>query len=100
MRAKPGSRLKSAVSDVQLMVVKAPAEDIDLRCGGTPLIPLDQQPGAPPATAPDGQTMLGKRYADEKNTIELLCTKGGRGALTLGGVVLEPKVVKALPSSD
>jgi hypothetical protein len=100
MRAKPGSRLKSAVSDVQLMVVKAPADEIDLRCGGAPLIPLDQQPEGSPATAPDGQTMLGKRYADAQNTIELLCTKGGRGALTLGGVVLEPKTVKALPSSD
>ena|SRR5579883_1407550 len=99
MRAKAGTRLESAVSDVQLMVVKAPADEIDLCCGGAPLIPLDQQ-ASPPAATPDGQVMLGKRYADTQNTIELLCTKGGAGTLTLGGVVLEPKAVKALPSSD
>ena len=48
MRAKPGSRLKSAVSDVQLMVVKAPADGkvlrLDLRKGDL----LPAQPKSPP----------------------------------------------------
>ena len=99
MQLKPGSRIKSAVSTVELMVVKTPAQDLDLRCGGTPMIPFDQasNPGAP---APEGQTLLGKRYATPDNTLELLCTKGGAGLLTLGTTLIEAKAAKPLPSSD
>lgn len=99
MQLKPGSRVKSAVSAVELMVVKTPAQDLDLRCGGTPMIPFDQasNPGAP---APEGQTLLGKRYATPDNTLELLCTKGGAGLLTLGTTLIEAKAAKPLPSSD
>ena len=31
---KAGAKLKSAVCDTQLMVVKAPAGEYDIRCGG------------------------------------------------------------------
>ena len=43
---------------------------------------------------------IGKRYADEQAGLEVLCTKGGDGALTLNGNVLLLKGAKPLPSSD
>ena len=98
MQLKPGARVKSAVSTVELMVVKTPAQDLDLRCGGAPMIPFDQPSNA--GTPPEGQTLLGKRYANAENTLELLCTKGGTGLLTLGNDPIEAKAAKPLPSSD
>lgn len=97
MQLKPGARVKSAVSTVELMVVKTPAQDLDLRCGGVPMIPFDQ-PSTP--AAPEGQTLIGKRYATADNALELLCTKGGAGVLTLGTTPIEAKAAKPLPSSD
>jgi acyl-CoA synthetase (AMP-forming)/AMP-acid ligase II len=35
---KAGARLKSSVCDTQVMVVKAPAGEHDLRCGGAPML--------------------------------------------------------------
>lgn len=99
---KAGGRFKSAVSDTQVMVVKAPAGEHELRCGGIEMI-------APTATAPAevqldpaeaGETLIGKRYVNEDESLELLCTKGGKGALVFNGTPLEIKQAKQLPSSD
>ena len=35
---KTGARLKSAVCDGEIMVVAAPSADVDLTCGGEPMI--------------------------------------------------------------
>ena len=35
---KAGTRLKSAVCSTELMVVAAPADEIEVTCGGAPLI--------------------------------------------------------------
>ena len=35
MDLKPGTRLASAVCETEVVVVKAPAADVDLRCGGS-----------------------------------------------------------------
>jgi hypothetical protein len=45
-------------------------------------------------------TLIGKRYIDGGDRIEVLCTKGGEGALTLDGEPLVVKQAKALPASD
>ncbi|MEQ1438848.1 hypothetical protein AAG565_05755 [Fontimonas sp. SYSU GA230001] len=99
---KAGARFKSAVCDTQVMVVKAPAGEHDLRCGGVEMI------GAT-AAAPAGAvldpahaagTLIGKRYVNADESLELLCTKGGQGSLSLGGTALEVKQAKQLPSSD
>jgi hypothetical protein len=99
---KAGSRLKSAVCDTEVMVVKAPGGDVALTCGGAPMVDLG-------ADAPAGQTLagdaaegtqMGKRYVDEGETVELLCTKPGKGSLGLGGTLLTVKGAKPLPSSD
>jgi hypothetical protein len=47
-----------------------------------------------------GGTQLGKRYGGEDVALELLCTKAGEGALSIGDLLLPVKGSKPLPSSD
>ena len=102
MRLSVGSRWRSAVDETQVVVIRAPQEDLELTCGGHPLLPLDSEPGLSLVMAGgrDGGTVLGKRYADTSASLELLCTKGGTGALFLGNAALSVKAAKPLPSSD
>jgi hypothetical protein len=44
--------------------------------------------------------LLGKRYTDPDEAIEVLCTKPGIGALCADGQPLAVKATKALPASD
>lgn len=99
---KAGAKLKSAVCDTQLMVIKAPAGEHDLRCAGVPMV-VGNDPvptGATGDTTLMAGTLIGKRYVNTDESLELLCTKGGQGSLTLGAVALEIKQAKQLPSSD
>jgi hypothetical protein len=102
MQAKAGTRLRSAVCTTEVIVVRSPATDLDLRCGGVALLLPDE-------VAPDGATMhpdlaagspVGKRYADDEAGVELLVVKAGDGSLSIGDVALPLKGAKALPSSD
>jgi len=96
---KPGSKLKSAVCDTEVMVIRA-AGETSIECGGAPMAterPADR--GAiDPAFA--GGTQMGKRYVDAAGTLELLCVKPGKGSLAANGVALVTKEAKPLPSSD
>jgi hypothetical protein len=102
MELKAGTRLKSAVCETQVIAVRAPAGDVNITCGGQPLIPIDASPEAALSieAGHDAGTLLGKRYADDEVGIELLCTKAGKGSLWLNGAPLGLKQAKALPSSD
>ena len=104
MELKPGLRLESATCDTQVVVVRAPKEggDVDLRCGGVPMRELGSADGAErvPMSATGDATLLGKRYADDELGLEVLCSKGGEGALTVGDRPLLVKGAKPLPSSD
>jgi len=99
---KAGLRLGSVVCDTEVIVVKAPEGEVDLRCGGQPMVELDgtiAREGAP--TAPfDTGTLIGKRYATSDPAIEVLCTKAGAGSLSIGEVELPAKGASPLPSSD
>lgn len=98
---KAGGRFKSAVCDTQVMVIKAPAGEHDLRCGGVEMIaPAAAATGAALDAAHAGETLIGKRYVNADESLELLCTKGGKGSLSLNGTALEVKQAKQLPSSD
>jgi hypothetical protein len=101
MKLRPGQKLHSAVCDAQVVVVRAPSDDVELGCGGVPLLEdgQDATGGTLDATLGDA-ALLGKRYADEELGLELLCTRAGAGALTLNGQVLPLKGAKPLPSSD
>lgn len=101
MELKAGSRLKSAVCDSQVMVIAAPDGDLDLTCGGAPLIDVTADaPGGEVAADHKNGTQIGKRYVNEAGDLELLCTKPGEGSLAVGGAALVLKEAKALPSSD
>ena len=99
---KVGSKLKSAVCETQIMVIRTIPEALDLRCGGTAMLPAADP--APAGAALDQAfaegTLIGKRYIDATDRVELLCTKGGKGSLSLGNEKLLVKQPKALPSSD
>jgi hypothetical protein len=97
---KPGTRLKSAVCDTQVMVIKSDGGEHDLRCGGVEVIEANAEWSGTLDPAFSEGSMMGKRYVNEGETIELLCTKGGKGSLSLDGAPIQPKQAKALPTSD
>lgn len=103
MSLKPGTKLTSAVCSTEVIVVKAPADPVDLRCGGVPM-PAPGGAGAAAATVlfetHGAGTQLGKRYADDGLGLEVLCVKGGEGSLSVGDEPLLVKDAKPLPSSD
>ena len=94
---KPGTRLKSAVCDAEIMIIKI-AESADLSCGGQLMAE------APERTEGDGDRMhgclIGKRYVNAEETIEVLGVKSGDGSLYYEGQELMTKDTKKLPSSD
>lgn len=102
MLLKAGTRLQSAVCDTQVIVVRAPQGDVDLRCGGHPLVAQGTAATdglALDATHSSGSAM-GKRYADEDLGLEVLITKAGAGSLSIGDQPMHLKEAKPLPSSD
>ncbi len=98
---KAGGRLKSAVCDTEVIVVKAPDGEVDVRCGGAAMVdPADDARGGTPDGAAAEGTLLGKRYVNEDESLELLCTKAGEGSLGVGDALLSLKEAKPLPASD
>lgn len=99
---KPGSRWASVTCSTEMVVVKCAVADLDLECGGAKMVAVGDPAAATGSPAPglDGGTLLGKRYVNADDTIELLCTKAGDGSLAVGGQPLEVKGAKPLPSSD
>jgi hypothetical protein len=102
MTTKPGARFRSVTCETEVVVVKAPDGEIDLRCGGSAMVPIDDAPDAldPPEPGFAEGTLVGKRYVTEDETLEVLCTKPGAGSLSLGDALLATKGAKPLPSSD
>ncbi len=95
---KPGTKLKSAVCDTEVMVIRGSEGSVE--CGGAPMVEeRDGSGGEPDAAFAEG-TQMGKRYVDSDGTVELLCIKPGKGSLALNGVALGIKEAKSLPSSD
>jgi hypothetical protein len=96
-----GARLRSQVCDAMVIVVKASDSLEDLRCGGVSMLPMGTEPelGATLDPAFAGGAAMGKRYVDETGA-EVLVTKGGAGALSVGATLLALKESKTLPASD
>ena len=95
---KPGTRLKSAACDTEVMVIKCGEGTIE--CGGAPM--GEAKPAEPAAMSADhsGGTLMGKRYVDAAGAYELLCVKPGKGSLSVDGEALVTKDAKPLPASD
>jgi hypothetical protein len=101
MELVSGSRWKSTVCDTEVIVVRAADGARTLGCGGSDMVPVDGDgSGGTIDPALSGGTLVGKRYGDEASGLEVLCTKGGAGTLTLDGEALPVKGAKPLPSSD
>jgi hypothetical protein len=86
MELRPGLRLRSQVCATEVIVVRG-AGDIDLRCGGQPMI-FATTPADPVHSKP------------AQASLEVPCTKPGTGALAVGDSQLIIKEPKPLPSSD
>lgn len=96
---KPGVKLSSTVCKTQIMALRVPAQALDISCGGRAM-----QIGDPDElgvmSGENSGTLVGKRYTDEDETMEFLCTRGGDGSLSVNGTPLMVKAAKKLPSSD
>ncbi|HET6950047.1 MAG TPA: hypothetical protein VFI47_06720 [Acidimicrobiales bacterium] len=98
---KSGARVRSITCDTEAVVVRAPAGEVDLRCGGQPMVPVGEgEVVGPPAAGFDTGTQIGKRYPAADIGLELLCTKAGAGSISVGDEVLHPAGAKPLPASD
>jgi hypothetical protein len=97
---KAGTQLKSAVCTTELMVIAAPKEEVEVTCGGTPLIGKGEEGGGSISDDAKEGTQIGKRYVNEAGDLEFLCVKPGEGSLASNGTPLTIKSAKPLPSSD
>lgn len=97
---RPGDQLASATSSTRVIVIRAPRDAVGtVECGGSPMVPATEVPAPLPSDEAPG-ALIGKRYVDAADTLELLCTASGAGPLTYGGKPLTIKAPKALPASD
>jgi hypothetical protein len=97
---KVGAQLHSGTCTTSVIVVRPPAGEVVLCCGGQPM--LDAAPASPTASIdPElaSGTLIGKRYVHE-NGLEVVCTKAGQGTLSVDGEPLAIKGPAPLPSSD
>ena len=102
MTIKPGTRLFSAVCSTEMIAVRSPGGEVDITIGGVPPVSSasERTGSGTVAEGHGGGAMMGKRYVDDAETIELLCTKPGDGVPALAGEVLRLKEAKPLPASD
>jgi uncharacterized protein YfaP (DUF2135 family) len=97
-----GQTLASAVDATTVVVVRRPDVDLDVTCGGLPMVDAKDPAagGGTPDPAQSAGSQLGKRYVDIAGAVELLCTKAGTGTLAVNGAPLTIKAAQALPASD
>ncbi len=100
MEIKPGLKLKSAVCDAEVMIIK-PGSATTLTCGGVPMLAAgDTANGAEANTEHMNGCQIGKRYITSDESLEVLCVKAGKGSLAADDEPLLQKDTKKLPSSD
>jgi hypothetical protein len=103
---RPGDQLASTVCATRVVVIRAPQDRRPLiGCAGSPMVPAAPagQPSAGTQSAPgaaSAATLIGKRYIDAAESVELLCTSSGAGPLTCDGEPMTIKAAKPLPASD
>src|SRR5881275_707744 len=102
MKLTVGQTLVSTVDTTSVVVVRCPASDVTVTCGGEEMVaPRDTPtPGAGNGAPAGGGAQLGKRYTVEGVEIELLCVKAGTHPLAVDGAPATQKAAKPLPASD
>ncbi len=97
---RPGEQLASTVCTTKVVVIRAPAgRQPEISCGGSPMVPAASAQ-QPPASGGSPATLIGKRYVDASEEVELLCTSSGAGELSCDGAPMTLKAAKPLPASD
>ncbi|HEX4017237.1 MAG TPA: hypothetical protein VHX15_10925 [Frankiaceae bacterium] len=103
VQLRTGARLRSQVDATEIIVVRVPAGEVTLTCGGHPMIDVKAEPDAGltiDASLATGSP-VGKRFTSPNDeALEVLVTKGGDGTLADGTTALVLKEAKQLPSSD
>jgi hypothetical protein len=74
--------------------------EVELSCGGAPMVTVRGEKAGSPAPGLDGETLLGKRYVHDPSGLQVLCVKAGAGTLSVDGAPLAEMAAKQLPSSD
>ena len=93
-------RLASSTCDTNVIIVRG-SGDLDLRCGGEPMVEMGKVGERLPIAEGFGEgTLMGKRFANDDLGLEVLCTKPGAGSLSIADALLPVKGAKPLPSSD
>jgi hypothetical protein len=103
VQLRTGARLRSQVDATEIIVVRVPAGEVTLTCGGHPMIDVKAEPAAGLTidAALAGGSPVGKRFTSPNDEgLEILVTKGGDGTLADGATALVLKEAKQLPSSD
>jgi hypothetical protein len=101
VKFRVGQQLVSAVDSTAVIIIRAPEGELTLTCGGVEMAPAGEPiPVAEPDPSLMGGTLIGKRYVDEADTLQVLCTKAGDGTLALDGKPLVIQAAKPLPASD
>jgi hypothetical protein len=102
VKFRAGQQLVSAVDSTAVIIIRAPVAECTVTCGGIAMATAGGEPvtGAEPDPSLMGGTRIGKRYVDDADTIQLLCTKAGDGTLALDGRPLLIQAAKPLPASD
>ena len=98
---KPGTRLRSAVCTTEVMVIQAPAAEVDVTCGGAPMVPLgtpvasgaSRTPGVSPQAAEGGA----QRGAAERSSSGLAAAQqtASAGASEVPGTLIGKRYVNA-----
>jgi hypothetical protein len=97
---KPGLKLKSAVCEAEVMIIKS-GSIAALTCGGVPMLGAGEKAQEAEANQEHmGGCQIGKRYVTSDESLEVLCVKAGKGSLAADGEPLLTKGAKKLPSSD
>ncbi len=101
VKFRVGQQLVSAVDTTAVIIIKAPAGESTLTCGGVAMAAAGEPvPPVEPDPSLMSGTQIGKRYVDEADTLQVLCTKAGGGTLALDGKPLVIQAAKPLPASD
>jgi hypothetical protein len=102
MKLSVGQTLQSVADDTALVVVRCPAEELTVTCGGHEMVPKGEEGDrVPAASGAGGQgTLLGKRYTVDGVDVELLCVRAGGLPVEVNGTEVEQKTAKPLPASD
>ncbi len=84
----PGLILRSTTCDAEIEVLRGTGEAVALCCGGHPMVRVGDNCKLNIDFNFLGGCKSGHRYVNDKNTIELFCTKSGAGALSIESSLL------------